>query len=308
MRRLFLALTSAMSVVAVGHMASAADLYRPVYKAPPNVPGWTGWYLGVNAGASFGSVKTDFNVAPVTVTTNIPGLNTVNIPGFAGSNTESPSGFIGGGQIGYNWQFSPIWVVGLEADFQGALEKDHSTLTDNFSLSFSCGAGGTFTCPVNGILVRDYETKIDWFGTVRLRAGYVWGNMDVLSYVTGGLAYGKVDVEGTSTVSGTIGGTATTPSPAFSTAHTIGHSNVNTGWVVGFGTEGRLTGMPGWSWKIEALYVDLGHLNDTDATSVVSCRSGEALVPCTATATGGQTTTNTHFTDGILRGGLNYHF
>jgi opacity protein-like surface antigen len=52
--------------------------------------------------------------------------------GFAGSNQEYPDGFIGGGQIGYNWQVTPIWVVGLEADFQGALEKDQNTLTNNF--------------------------------------------------------------------------------------------------------------------------------------------------------------------------------
>ncbi|MGB6999041.1 MAG: hypothetical protein WBD96_15920, partial [Pseudolabrys sp.] len=79
----------------------------------------TGWYVGVNAGASFGRAKTDFNVDSFTAA-NI--INHVNLPGFAGSDTESPSGFIGGGQIGYNWQYSPLIVVGLEADFQGALE------------------------------------------------------------------------------------------------------------------------------------------------------------------------------------------
>jgi len=283
----------------IGTPAFAADM---AVKAPPTAPApvynWTGWYVGVNAGASFGNVKTDFNVAPVRVATNIPGLGTFNTPGFAGSSTEYPDGFMGGGQIGYNYQLSPIWVVGLEADFQGALEKDHNTLTDNFSIS-----GAIAPVVVNGTVVRDYQTKIDWFGTVRLRAGYVWGNGDVFSYVTGGLAYGKVDLEGTSTVSGTVSGTTTVPSPAFSTAHAIGHSHVNAGWVVGYGTEGRLTGLPGWTWKIEGLYMDLGHLNDTDT---VSCVGGKQA--CTATATGGQTVTHTHFTDGILRGGLNYHF
>ena len=52
--------------------------------------------------------------------------------GFAGSNQEYPDGFIGGGQIGYNWQYSPLIVLGVEADFQGALEKDQNTLTNNF--------------------------------------------------------------------------------------------------------------------------------------------------------------------------------
>jgi outer membrane immunogenic protein len=115
--------------------AVAADMAIKAPPPPAPVYNWTGWYVGVNVGASFGRAKTDFNVAPVSVTTNIPGLGTFNIPAFSGSNTEDPSGFMGGGQIGYNWQISPIWVVGLEADFQGAVEKDHNTLTDNFSIS-----------------------------------------------------------------------------------------------------------------------------------------------------------------------------
>ena len=43
----------------------------------------------------------------------------------------------------------------------------------------------------------------------------------------------------------------------FSVTHAIGHSQVNTGWMVGFGTEGKLL-IPGWTYKIESLYVDLG--------------------------------------------------
>ena len=73
--------------------------------------------------------------------------------------------------------------MGIEADFQGALERDSSTLTNNFSGSIS---GTTFTNPVSGSTVLDYGTKIDWFGTVRARVGYVWGNGNVLSYLTGG--------------------------------------------------------------------------------------------------------------------------
>jgi outer membrane immunogenic protein len=281
----------------IGTSAFAADM---AVKAPPEVPPppvWTGWYVGVNVGASMGTVKTDFNATPVTVTTSIPA--TFNIPGVPGpgTNTESPDGFMGGGQIGYNWQFSPIWVVGVEADFQGSAEKNHNTLTGNFSVPQTLGVTPTAA----GTEVLDYSTKIEWFGTARLRAGYVWGNGNVFSYVTGGLAYGKVDIEGTSTVSGIV-----TPPAAglpFSITHTIGHSDVNAGWVLGYGTEGRLA-IPGWTWRVESFYIDLGHLHDTDAA--VGC--GEDDHPKICSVTGGQTFTNTHFTDWILRGGLSYQF
>jgi outer membrane immunogenic protein len=117
----FFALTT--FVLALSGSAFAADI---AVKAPPSAPApvysWTGWYAGVNAGASFGSVKTDFSAAPIASTAVGVTTTSITFPGaggFAGSDREDPSGFIGGGQIGYNWQYSPLIVVGLEADFQG---------------------------------------------------------------------------------------------------------------------------------------------------------------------------------------------
>ena len=184
--------------------------------------------------------------------------------------------------------------MGLEADFQGAAEKDHNTLTN----SFSGVTGPIFAFPVTGSTVLDYSTQIDWFGTVRVRAGYVWGNGNVFSYVTGGLAYGEVKINGTNTVSGTASGLP------FSLTQAFGHSQVNTGWVAGCGTEGRL-GNSNWTWKVESLYMGLGTL-DATASSV----TGTTTIPNAAnvSATAGQVTTHTRFNDGILRGGLNYKF
>ena len=103
------------------------------------------------------------------------------------------------------WQLSPIWVVGLEADLQGALEKESSTVTNNFQFTIGNPPSGGVT----GTAVAQYTAKIDWFGTVRLRE------------------------------------------------------------VVGTGTEGKLL-IPGWTYKIETLYMDLGHLDATGVTSGVS--------------------------------------
>ena len=119
----------------------------------------------------------------------------------------------------------------------------------------------------------------------------------MLTYVTGGLAYGKVDVEGTSTF--------TEGSGIPSLTQAFGHSNVNTGWVVGSGTEGKLL-IPGWTYKIEGLYMDLGHL---DASGPGSSGSFTFTGPTTTFAlTAGPVHTHTHFTDTILRAGLNYQF
>jgi outer membrane immunogenic protein len=284
MKKLLISSIAVLGLIGTPAFAADIPVKAPPAPTPAPVPTWTGFYVGGNLGASFGHVKTDFNAAPVTVVVS-NGPSSFTTPGFAGSNTESPSGFVGGGQIGYNWQYSPLIVVGLEADFQGAIEKDHNTLTSNFS-----GLTEPENFSVTGSTVLDYQTKIDWFGTVRARLGYVWGDGNVMSYLTGGLAYGRVDLEGTSTVSGTVGGAP------FSINHAIGHSHVNTGWTVGYGTEGKLL-ISGWTYKIEYLYVDLGTLDDTDS-----------ITPTVSTVSGGQTITHTHFTDGILRLGVNYQF
>jgi outer membrane immunogenic protein len=137
---------------------------------------------------------------------------------------------------------------------------------------------------------------------VRGRIGYVWGNGNVLSYVvTGGLAYGKVDLEGTGTV-GAVLFFGPSGQPPLSVTQAFGHSQVNTGWVLGYGTEGRLA-LANWTWKIEGLYMDLGHL---DATGPGAFQQGTSFA--TPSLTAGSVTTHTHFTDGILRTGLNYKF
>ena len=262
--------------------AAAADLAvkaRP-YVAPAPVFSWTGWYVGGNVGASFGHAKTDFNVAPVTVTTT---GGPFTIPGFSGSDLTHPGGFIGGGQIGYNWQFSPNWVVGLEADIQASGEKGSRNFADDFSFHLAVPPNPVASL-VTGTALTDYEAKISWFGTVRGRIGYAWDR--VMVYATGGLAYGEVKLDGTSTVGGTVGALP------FSITHALGHSHVNTGWTAGAGAEVALAG--NWTGKFEYLYMDLGSLDDPDII----------ITPHIISVTGGQTFTHTTFTDNIFRVGL----
>src|SRR5262249_28719094 len=146
----------------------------------------------------------------------------------------------------------------------------------------------------NGTNVLDYAAKIDWFGTARVRAGYLFGDGAVFTYVTGGLAYGKADVSATSAFSLDMG-------EGF-ISQAFDHSNVNTGWVVGSGTEGKLANFPGWTYRIEGLYMDLGHLDATSPGG--SFTRTDAGTGNTFTVTAGPVHTHTHFTDTILRLGV----
>jgi outer membrane immunogenic protein len=132
-KRLTSLLTTSTFIIAASGSAFAADIaVKAPLPAPAPVYSWTGWYVGGNVGASFGHATTDFNGAPIAFAA--PGLlDTFAGAGFGLSDTQYPSGFIGGGQIGYNWQYSPLIVVGLEADFQGALERDSPNLSNPFS-------------------------------------------------------------------------------------------------------------------------------------------------------------------------------
>ena len=103
--------------------AMAADL-APLYKAPPvPVCFWCGWYAGVNVGAAWAqdpAVQTAGGPAVRLATFEPEAAVAGNL---ATSNVSSKqSGFIGGGQVGYNWQAS-TWVYGAEADIQ-FLTKD----------------------------------------------------------------------------------------------------------------------------------------------------------------------------------------
>src|ERR1700750_402576 len=83
----------------------AADLAaRPYTKAPAYVApiyNWTGFYVGAFVGGAFDGSS---------------GFST-NDPALVGSRTDSA--FFGGGQLGYNYQFSPNWLVGIEGDIGG---------------------------------------------------------------------------------------------------------------------------------------------------------------------------------------------
>jgi outer membrane immunogenic protein len=334
MRRLSIAATVAVvSTIALTQIASAADLpplhKATVYKAPPPPPtavySWTGFYVGGNLGYSWGDAHTDLAGRASTVTfppgslaqdgfPDFPGF--LNAVDFADSNAARLSGVIGGGQIGYNHQFSPTWVLGFETDIQGSSERGSSTLATKFS-GFACTEVDLPppTCGVfrgqgalQGTLATGYEANIDWFGTVRGRLGYLV-NEQTLLYGTGGLAYGEVKLSGSTIVHAALTDIFNGAFPFPPGATAFSESEINVGWTAGAGVEGRFSyWLPtGWTWKLEYLYVDLGSVS-TAASFVTGPPSGLFGQLGFGSPLTGTITTHTHFTDNIVRVGLNYQF
>jgi outer membrane immunogenic protein len=151
-----------------------------------------------------------------------------------GANSGSGSGWIGGAQAGYNWQ-QGTWVYGVETDLSGS------------GLKTSLNGGLTSAIPCLGDSAST-TAKVDWFGTVRGRAG--WTVDKFFFYGTGGLAYGHVDINGTYTSNGVTLSADT--------------SSVRAGWVAGAGIEYMV--QPDLALTLGYQYVDLGSLGLT-ATS-----------------------------------------
>jgi outer membrane immunogenic protein len=267
-----LLLLTAFALGFVAGPAFAADIVPArVYKAPqPVYLGWTGFYVGVNGGW-YGS--TDNTITNVGTDTSIAGLGSALRLGLIpGAVSLSHNGFIGGGQIGYNRQVNPAWVVGIEADFDG--------VTGGKSSVASSSPGSPIIVPTTSLFGRE----LDDIGTVRGRIGYL-SSPGLLWYATGGLAYGQIKI-GSAWIC-----PACTP-PANQINQT---SNTSVGWTVGAGLEWQF--MPRWSVKLEYLYVDLGSLSGTIAYNY--------------TFVTGQTSTMTsrvNERDNIVRVGLNYKF
>jgi len=220
-KKLLLGVASLLGATAA--LDSGALAASPMY--------WTGCYVGVNAGYSWGRASTDGTAS---------GLGIFGASPFF-SQDYNPNGAVGGGQVGCNWQ-NGNGVLGLETDFQGTGQKAHR----NLNTSFNDGEGGT------GNLSQSVEARLRWFGTARARAG-VLVVPTVLLYGTAGLAYGNVKV--TDAMTATVLGTTT--STTFSTSAT------RAGFAAGFGAEGVIPNAPMWTWRVEYLYVDLGSFSGT---------------------------------------------
>jgi outer membrane immunogenic protein len=217
-----LATTGGVAAMAGG--AQAADM--PV-KAHA-VASWEGWYVGLHAGIASNQSKFD------------PGY------GSYSNAQQSATGFIGGGQIGYNWQ-SGMWVYGLEADISGLTGTAKQGASD----------------PTKG---NALEARIQWLSTFRARAGWLI-NPSTMLYGTGGLAVGGVRNDFN------FNGLASTTAPAntIKSAH-----KTKAGWTLGAGIETIVNTK--WTLGLEALYVDLGSTSGTSASGKTTTFKNSAII------------------------------
>src|SRR3954454_17435768 len=220
-------LFSSVTLLGLTAGALAADLpYGTVVASAPFVPvpvfTWTGFYVGANAGYGFSDRNSDdFGGSGLSVLTNAglaPVLPLSGFNNFGFDDRRNRDGFVGGGQIGYNFQFTPGsgWVIGIEADAQYA---DFGRRRNDDFGGFGLGGGtGIFTAatvapiaPGSGIapptgvgngalgnvaLFNGFSgngfnsfdrSRLEWFGTVRGRLGYAFDRL--LIYATGGGAF-----------------------------------------------------------------------------------------------------------------------
>ena len=203
------------SVVSLGigglSAASAADMAvkAPVYKAPPPVVvyNWTGCYVGGNIGGGWSKQNQ----------TRVDQIGVGPAPADYGSETDSA--FIGGGQVGCDYQFAGNWVVGAQGQFDWG----------NIRGSHVLPAFPTFTM----------FDKTSFIGTATARLGYLFAPQ-VLAYVKGGAAWTR-NADFLNQPSGALSENASWNS---------------TGWTVGGGVEWMFA--PGWSVFGEYNYMDFG--------------------------------------------------
>lgn len=208
-------------------MASA-----PAFSA--DLPNWAGVYVGISAG--YGSGKSASDIKDIDDTFVAFFQQQGVMPTTLRSSLH---GFIGGGTVGYNWQFDR-WVAGVEADLSHSSIKGDVT---EFRQQVGASPEG-FT---------SHGTEIAWFGTARARIGYL-ATPDVLLFATGGLAYGNVKS------SSGYRPEPTTPCHLNAICSTGDASENKFGWTVGGGVETKIATK--WTAKIEYLHFNLGSTYD----------------------------------------------
>ena len=282
---------SAVTMPVLSRTAVPADVpSRKEANISPVVPlPWQGFYAGLNAGYGFGTA----NNAQQSGWANPASYTPVSAAAFAAANSYmgrdiAQGGFIGGGQVGYNYQYAQSFLVGFEADMQGAGISGQGAAR---GIAPASTADGRFFVFGSSDVI---QAGISWMGTARGRLGYLV-TPTVMMYATGGLAYGGTYLKTFPTAF--VADNTGYVDPFISTQNA--QQNFNIGWTAGGGSEWMMA--PNWSIKCEALYYDLGSTSVSN-THYVASSTVASINPF------GGSTTRAHYQGVIARAGVNYHF
>jgi outer membrane immunogenic protein len=211
MKRIAIALLTSAAVVGLSQAAFAADLAVKAAPPPPPAPTWTGLYIGVHGGGAWQSTPTWNFTDP---------SGTLANQSLTGTNTF---GAVGGLQAGYNYQFAPAWVAGIEGDISWTSLQAQRTNNPLLTVAGVPLAGSSVTMSQNE----------RWLASVRGKLGFTgWWN--TMFYGTGGIAWANAEYTGTA-IAGPLAaglGAATSNTSVTTT---------NTGWVAGGGAEWMAT-------------------------------------------------------------------
>lgn len=252
-------------------------------KAPPAAAApaqtWTGFYVGGNVGYGWVDPTASFTANPPPAGGGLVGLIGSGVPV-----TFDMTGAIGGVQLGYNYQFNQQWLIGFETDFDFAGLKGSGSSNNNTAINFP------FTSTA--------DERVNWFGTERIRFGFVPLN-NVLLFGSGGFAQGSIKQNASYVNNGAnpVADQDGTCSPGPGNCYTGSSTRVATGWAAGGGFEYAFADH--WSIRAEYLYVDLGGNGFSE------------LVPASNTPGIPASTINVQYTTTIIqtvRAALNYRF
>jgi outer membrane immunogenic protein len=228
-----------MSLKTVLVTAGCASLLAPASALAQDYD-WTGFYVGANAGASWGDTSIQSRVEPGGGAVVIPPVERDLINADA-SIDENDTGFTGGVQAGYNFQ-SGVWVFGLETDVGWMDIGQGRTKIYQSPLSIT---------PTPITLTASQEVSTDWVWTLRPRIGYASGPYMV--YGTAGLAASRISVDAS------FADSRIPPN-----AGNFSESDTKFGWTAGIG--GAVAINQNWSVRGEWLYTDFGTVRNTWVT------------------------------------------
>ncbi len=243
--------TGLVAVAALGlgvcNGALAADM--PVRYVPPApVATWTGFYASVDLGYARQAVSDAWSPLPSPAAFGPAALG----GGVAGS--PEGTGFVGGFNFGYNYQFWSAWVAGIEGDIMwGAVGNSNA---------------GPWVTPGGATVagsLSSFSTQLNWLSSVRGRLGWLW-TPNLMLYGTGGVAWENVHYSANA-FNGVAAG-------AGSYNANVDFTNTASGWVAGVGIEWLISNnnanvfWNNWTLRTEWLHYQFNNAQSITGASV----------------------------------------